>query len=199
MTDKEKRAKKRREYFIRAARRIIEKDGVEGLNVRRIAEEAGYAPATIYNYFGNLNGLLSAVIDSYAVDIMQWLNDKLSVDLPPAKKLKTSYLEFARFFLESPDLFKIIFMNENLSAVEDEAMLPNFVEMYQLRMSLFHTLVNEHSYSKDEALRLEGIITSMLFGMLYARSFGISRLEPEKFLQELKSNIEYLIPESRDL
>ena len=198
MVDKEKRIKKRREYFVKATREIIEEEGMEGLNVRKIAERAGYAPATIYNYFGNLNSLLNAVMDSYAADIMKWLQDKLSLNLPAAKKLKAMYMEFARFFLEKTELFKIIFMNESLGTVEDESIMPNFAEMYQLRIGLFHALADEYSYSKDDALRLEGIITPMLFGMFYARRFGISRLEPERFLQELKSNIEYLIPESRD-
>ncbi len=197
MSEKEKRIKKRREYFIKAAREIIDKHGVKALNVRKVAELAGYAPATIYNYFGSMNGLLNAVIDSYAVEIMEWLQEKLSLDLPAARKIKALYIEFARFFLEKPDLFKIIFMNESLEVIDDANFIPNFKEIQKLRIGLFQKLSSEYGYKSETVVRLEEIITSVLFGMLYTHYYGISNDTKEKLLAKLKMNIEHLIPEAR--
>ncbi|AKI97690.1 TetR/AcrR family transcriptional regulator [Kosmotoga pacifica] len=198
MSEKEKRIKKRREYFIRAAKEIIDYYGVKALSVRKVAEQAGYAPATIYNYFGSMDGLLSAVMDSYAAEAMEWLREKSSLDLPAARKIKVLYIEFARFFLEKPDLFKIIFMNENLVVIDDADIIPNFKEMYRLRIELFQRLSLEHGYESETAVKLERIITSMLFGMLYSYYYSTSNNTKEELLDELRLNIEYLIPEARD-
>lgn len=38
-------------YFIDATIEIIEKEGYEGVTIRKVADIAGYNSATIYNYF----------------------------------------------------------------------------------------------------------------------------------------------------
>ena len=38
-------------YFIEATEKLIRSEGLDGLSIRKIAGEAGYNSATIYNYF----------------------------------------------------------------------------------------------------------------------------------------------------
>ena len=45
-------------YFIEATEKLIRSDGVEGLSIRKIASEAGYNSATLYNYFEDLEYLV---------------------------------------------------------------------------------------------------------------------------------------------
>lgn len=45
-------------YFIDASLEIIEKDGIEGVTIRKVADLAGYNSATLYNYFENIDHLL---------------------------------------------------------------------------------------------------------------------------------------------
>ena len=45
-------------YFIEATEKLIRSDGVEGLSIRKIASEAGYNSATLYNYFEDLEHLV---------------------------------------------------------------------------------------------------------------------------------------------
>ena len=44
-----------------AAQEILKRHGLSGLTVRRIAEEIGYSPGTLYNHFDNLDDLLLQV------------------------------------------------------------------------------------------------------------------------------------------
>ena len=44
-------------YFVEATRKLIQTEGVDGLSIREISNEAGYNSATIYNYFRNLEHL----------------------------------------------------------------------------------------------------------------------------------------------
>lgn len=55
-----KRQEKRKRimsYFINAAIELMEKEGIENLTIRKVAERAKYNSATLYHYFSNLGEL----------------------------------------------------------------------------------------------------------------------------------------------
>lgn len=49
-------------HVLDAARAFIEAHGVEQLSMRRLADEAGVSVRTLYNHFGDKDGLLTALI-----------------------------------------------------------------------------------------------------------------------------------------
>ena len=53
----------RRSQILRAAARRIARDGVRGLRVTDVAEEAGVSPGLLYYHFTDRSGLLSATLD----------------------------------------------------------------------------------------------------------------------------------------
>jgi hypothetical protein len=63
--------------FIEAVKNIIEKDGIERVTIRKVAQMAGYNSATIYNYFDNCNQLIFfgaiSFMDDYVKDIPRYL------------------------------------------------------------------------------------------------------------------------------
>ncbi|OSM04191.1 putative transcriptional regulator TetR [Magnetofaba australis IT-1] len=46
---------------LQESRRIVAKEGLEGLTARRVAGAMGYSVGTLYNLFGNLDGLIMAL------------------------------------------------------------------------------------------------------------------------------------------
>ena len=58
------RARLTREEVARAALEIVDRDGLEGLSMRRIADELGVGTMTLYGYFRSKQELLDAVIDA---------------------------------------------------------------------------------------------------------------------------------------
>jgi len=52
-----------------AARRIADADGVDRLTMRRLADELGVMPNTLYSYFPHKDALLDALIDDLLGDI----------------------------------------------------------------------------------------------------------------------------------
>lgn len=51
-----------RRHVIDAARAFLEEHGVEQLSMRRLADEAGVSVRTLYNHFGDKDGLVTALI-----------------------------------------------------------------------------------------------------------------------------------------
>ncbi|AFA72148.1 putative transcriptional regulator, TetR family [Gordonia polyisoprenivorans VH2] len=58
-----------RDDIVDTAIRIIERDGVDGLSMRRLASELGSKPMTLYNYVDNKSALLQFVLTEVAARI----------------------------------------------------------------------------------------------------------------------------------
>lgn len=54
---REQKRKRIMSYFINAAIELIERDGIENLTIRKVAERVGYNSATLYHYFDGLDEL----------------------------------------------------------------------------------------------------------------------------------------------
>ena len=77
MTKKNMRRNIRKSYFINAAAKIVEEEGIDAITVRKVADIAGYNSSTLYNYFQNLEHLvfLAAMkfIKDYTFDLPNYI------------------------------------------------------------------------------------------------------------------------------
>ncbi|SSC14232.1 Transcriptional regulator, TetR family [Mesotoga infera] len=186
------RRERNREYFIKAARRIIEEGGIKALNIRKVSELAGYSPASVYNYFGSMDGLIGAVKDSYALDAMEYISARLTDNMTPLERLENSYRYFAEYFLDRPEIFKLIFMSGSWKGLDQEN-TPNFTEMARQRMDLFHSVMKNHNVGEAVLARVENILSSMLFGNLYFRNFGLMEVDRETILENVSGNVSFVM------
>ena len=63
--NRQEKRKRIMSYFINATIELMEKEGIENLTIRKVAEQAKYNSATLYHYFSNLDELELA----YAITI----------------------------------------------------------------------------------------------------------------------------------
>ena len=54
---------------LEAGRQLVERNGVEGLTMRRLAERVGVAPNSLYSHFPDKSALLDAILDSLLAEI----------------------------------------------------------------------------------------------------------------------------------
>ena len=95
---------------IAAALRIIGSEGMEAVTVRRLAAEADVAPMSIYNRFGDMNGVFDAVLDHGFTVFAEHLRRAEPTDDPvmDLHRMGTAYRSFA---LENPDLYRFMFLS----------------------------------------------------------------------------------------
>lgn len=109
---KSKRKERNRQYFIDAAKTIIEQEGVDAISVRKVADLAGFSYATLYNYFSDVNALLTYT----AVDYLQTCHDKIidKVDMSQRNPIVLIHYakEYFTYMVEHPNIFKLIFINK---------------------------------------------------------------------------------------
>jgi AcrR family transcriptional regulator len=91
---------------------ILERDGLAGLQARRIAERAGCAVGTVYNLFGDLDGVVFAANEETLREIMAACQDALSKvgeAAPAADRLIALAEAYARYAQDHPLRFDALF------------------------------------------------------------------------------------------
>lgn len=112
MSNKALQNQRMRGFFIEAAIKIVEEEGVEAVTVRHVAEEAGYGYTTLYNYFANLNDLLWQT----SLAIMSNLEATVVVLSESGANNPNCLLEMVLIYIDymfdHPNTFRLFFMHE---------------------------------------------------------------------------------------
>lgn len=101
--------KNTKEIIFMAAARLFAQKGYNGVSMREISETTGLSKPTIYYYFGNKEGIYSALVETglhYQMDLFQEIFNQ---DIPIKEKIievlklrfkqVREYPEFAKFFV----------------------------------------------------------------------------------------------------
>jgi AcrR family transcriptional regulator len=98
--------------LISAAEKVLARDGVGGLTIRAVAEEAKIAPMGIYNRLGGKAGLINMLLTGAFDRLRTALEAAAEPD--PLTRLREYALYYRRFALENPIFYRFIF--EDVSA-----------------------------------------------------------------------------------
>ena len=92
----------RRALMLDAARKVFDRLGIEGANIREIAKRAGYTPGAIYSYFENKEAIYGALL----AESLERLNTAVDVagqgDLSAAEMLDAKASAWFGFFALNP-------------------------------------------------------------------------------------------------
>jgi AcrR family transcriptional regulator len=97
------------EALLAAAERIVEKEGLDALTVRRVADAVGTTTRAVYTAYGSKEALLVA-LGIRAFDLLRTELEKQPMTADPGADLVAAGVEvFRRFAVEHPALFNIGF------------------------------------------------------------------------------------------
>ncbi|WP_432122141.1 TetR/AcrR family transcriptional regulator [Streptomyces sp. S1] len=111
-----RKAEESREVILRAARDLFVSEGYEGVSMRKVAERARCAPATIYSFFPGKRRLLHQIWEGVFEDLVNELNSSYAED-PDLEKLCLVYIDF---WLDRPDDYRAIFLTQDRPQASDE-------------------------------------------------------------------------------
>ena len=112
MKNKEIQEKRMRGYFIQATKDILKGEGISSINVRNIADQAGYSYATLYNYFKDVNELVFLCVIDFQEECSKFVK-KQTINVPEGKeKLKASVQSYINYFVEYPGIFDLYFLTK---------------------------------------------------------------------------------------
>lgn len=104
-------------YFINACHELIREEGMDQLTIRKISEKAGYNSATLYNYFENLNQLVSLALLDNVKPYFYTVKTLSKMDLSTSHLFLLIWREYARYSFENPQIFTHVFESNQSTAV----------------------------------------------------------------------------------
>ena len=99
--------------FIEAAEKLLRKEGPAGLSIRKVASEAGYNSATLYNYFQDLEHLTLFASVRYLREYVALLEKNLTEDMNAFQRYRMIYRCFNTCAFREPEIFHGMFFGRH--------------------------------------------------------------------------------------
>lgn len=106
-------------YFIEAAKKLIEEEGLRSLSIRRVAAEAGYNSATMYNYFDDMEYLILFASAGCLRDYVGLLEQNLKEDMTALARYREIYRCFNRVAFRQPEVFHNMFFGKHAGRLSE--------------------------------------------------------------------------------
>ena len=187
-----KKSRQLRLYFAKTARDMILESGMEAVSIRNIAAQAGYAYATIYNHFQNLDELLWLTRDLFMADIGGHIEKSMANrTVQGPEEVCLLFGAYAEYFVKHPSVYRFLYFyplqknaKKTRSYVETEAYKAQFAQA-------FAGLAGQKT--PEEIQNAVQTILYTIHGLLTLSIAGNDELRIDDIPQELRKTILYLL------
>jgi AcrR family transcriptional regulator len=138
----------RREELIDAADRIVQRDG-PAASMRAMAAEAGITKPVLYRYFGDKNGLLTAIADRHTRDLLERLRAALRSGNDRRSRTMATIDTYLRAIEEQPQIYRFLLYGQAAA----EAGLPDRMQSFTRRIATELATGIAYELRLDEAQR----------------------------------------------
>lgn len=181
---------RRKGYFIDAAKDIIKNEGFGNLTVKKIADRAGFAPGTLYNYFENLNELYVYCAADFWEECRETVINKVSEKENIKEKIIDAAKAYCEYFIDNPQVFQLIFLKD-LEDIPQETPGVVLLLTEQLEEGFDKGLIAE-----DKLKHIENILSNFMHGLLLFYIKQRTGLSREQILKMLEDEILFLLKEN---
>ncbi|HSH01659.1 MAG TPA: helix-turn-helix domain-containing protein [Anaerolineae bacterium] len=164
----------RRQTILEAAIALFAEQGFQRTTVKQIAQKAGVADGTIYNYFESKDALLMAVMAQFSEAEMREL-DLAAAEQMPFAEFVAMYVPHRmqevdeQFVAFKAVMSEMLFQDRSLQAkVNEEVYLPGFA----VAEEYFAKLMAEGVLPQMDVVVLSRLFASPLMGLLLLRLLG---------------------------
>ena len=189
MGKKEIQEKRKRGYFIEAAKKIIKEEGTEKLTVKKVADLAGFAPGTLYNYFSDLNALYAYCVADFWIECKTKVERAVKNIQDPKEKIVVSSNSYVNYFIDNQNVFKLIFLEDFKNIPEDIRDKVYNPEVVNLLGEYLKQLTNK----EEEIEKLGNIVANYIHGILLFFIMDRADESKEEINKLLKGNIRYIL------
>jgi AcrR family transcriptional regulator len=166
-------------YFIQATKEILKGEGLRGISVRNIAEQAGYSYATLYNYFNDVKDLIFVCVKDFQNECAEFIRMETEDEQKGIEKIKSITKAYTKFFIQYPGIFELFFI-EGLSDMSNRKSDIKLIYTFLERQSIeeWRYCVENKVLSKDDTEVLKDQINYVIIGLLL---YYLNRRYPDTY------------------
>ena len=190
VTDKKAIQEERtRRFIIEAAMALISSEGLAALNVRKIADRAAFSVGTLYNYFADLDAILAHAAYHYFDAVYEKVQQDTQGIADISTRIRRGTRSYAEYFLNNPEVFKLIFMApletipENIA---EQLMVPKVALLFH---GWFIEAAEAGMLQQSRAELIEDALGNAVHGALLFHITGRSQGTAEALLERLDAMV----------
>jgi len=96
-------SEEKRRLILEAARRVFEREGLEGASLRSIAGEAGYTPAALYFHFDSREEIYAELLASSLESLKVFVDQSLKDGTTARERFEKAAFAFFDYYDKTPD------------------------------------------------------------------------------------------------
>lgn len=154
-----------RSFFVESCKSIIRGEGLKGVSVRNVADEAGYSAATLYNYFKDIYALLNVCIEEFLDEVEDFVAKDAKQSNDAIESLRAKSYSFVKYFIQYPGIYELLFLEKISNLGFNPEISKRFEKLLtgMIDEEMAQLLKGNHS---DDAELLVGMYVAMVQGYL---------------------------------
>lgn len=172
------KAKFTKEEIVKAALKIVEREGNEALTARSLGAELGSSARPVFTVFNGMDEVFDAVISAAKAVYSGYVEEGLKAR-PAFKGVGTAYIRFAA---ERPRLFRLLFMTENAQSSDKNSILQGIEEHYE---SILRSIEDGYGLAGKDATDIYMHLWIYAHGIAVLIATGVCLFTPEQISQML--------------
>jgi AcrR family transcriptional regulator len=92
----------KRGLILNAARKVFEREGLDGASLRAIANAAGYTPAALYFHFASKEDIYAEVLRDSLTNLRHAVDRAVLRAKTPAERLRAAAMAFFQYYADNP-------------------------------------------------------------------------------------------------
>jgi len=194
MNNKEIQEQRMKGYFMQATKELLKGEGLKSINVRNIAQQAGYSFATLYNYFKDVKELVFLCVDDFQKECAAEITQKVNgIPCGPAK-IKAITKAYMAYFVQYPSVFNLFFI-EKLGDIGQKQPTANLIFTFLDRLTAkeWDYCRKENNLPENEIAKAKAELNFVTAGMLL---FYMNRIQPvsyKEFAQAIDIQIDAIV------
>jgi AcrR family transcriptional regulator len=193
MDKKQLKINRKKGYFVESTKQIIDQEGIESLSVKKIANRAGFAAGTLYNYFNDMNHLLQHVLLDYFDECITVVENSMTTDNITYETIENAFMVYSDYFINHPNAFNLIFLKDvgaMQGDVKDNLLNPKVnIFFHQLLQKYFNNQMSEEN--NLEIIELS--VANMIHGSLLFYLKGRTTYDEQTFKHLLRNQLKYIL------
>ncbi len=179
-------AEAKKEHILTAAESLFNRFGIKKTAVEEIASYANVAKGTIYNYFGNKEGLLKEILNKKTAQFREMVEKSNSSLKDPMEKLKVTMMHRLKILIENP------FLSDKSILTDDRNIRGIFEEMDKSARKIISGILEYDIRDSIPNVEKNSVINTILFTLKGMEETIKNRFESVS-LEQIEKDVEFLI------